>query len=107
MKQLPFSMQKPNATATLPAARVPRAVIFALMTLAATTALQAHPGHGFADQGIAHSVTSPYHLAMLTGAGLALFWGSRLMRRPAIARRMRWVGVVAIAGAGILWGMGV
>jgi hydrogenase/urease accessory protein HupE len=96
MKQFSFGTQKSNRA---------RLAFAAVMSLA-TSSLHAHPGHALADQGVAHLLTSPYHLTMLTAIGLALVLGGRLFRRPLIRRWMQLGGAASLLAAAILWGTG-
>ena len=106
MKQFSFGRQKSNGARSLPARRIRLGLASAVMMAATSGIVQAHPGHGLAEQGFEHLVASPYHLATLTGAGLALILGGRLFRRPATRRWMQLGGAASLMAAVIHWGMG-
>ena len=65
---------------------------------------QAHPGHGLGEHGAAHVMTSPYHLAVLAGTGVALWFGARLVQNQIPRRILQAVGVVAVLTAAAIWG---
>jgi hypothetical protein len=49
-----------------------------------TSTAPAHPGHHFFERGAAHVVISPYHLLILTLAGVALVGAARIVRPPVV-----------------------
>lgn len=79
-----------------------RAGILGLSVLVADSAF-AHPGHGVLDHGIGHALTSPAHLPVLAGGGLALVLGAALLRNPRWRLALRCAGAGAVVLAGALW----
>ena len=71
-------------------------VAILLSTVCGVSALQAHPGHDLASQGVAHALTSPYHLATmaLVGAGM-LACGSLVTKAP-VRRGLQVAGVACL-----------
>ncbi len=66
----------------------------------------AHPGHSLLEVAPSHWVTSPDHVSMLVGAGVALGLVTRALRE---GRSRRWAQVMAVAlicSAGVQWGLG-
>ena len=74
------------------------------ITLLASSAL-AHPGHRLGAQGPVHMVTSPYHLAVLAGAGAALWFGARFIGRTFPRRAIQTLGLLSVISAAVLWGL--
>lgn len=72
---------------------------------AATVSARAHPGHGLLEEGPLHTVTSPYHLAILALFGVALFAGAHLTRQVMPRRAMQSLGVIALVASAVLWGL--
>jgi len=64
----------------------------------------AHPGHGLGEHGAAHVMTSPYHLALLAGTGLALWFGGRFVQSQLPRRILQSAGVGAVLAAAAIWG---
>jgi hydrogenase/urease accessory protein HupE len=80
------------------------AIVTALLLTPA--ALLAHPGHALHEAGPAHLVTSPDHLAMLVAIGAGLILCGQIFRRRVPRLVLRSCGVLTLAGAIALWGMG-
>jgi hypothetical protein len=75
-----------------------------ILTLAAaSSAALAHPGHPVKGSTVAHYVSSPYHLATLAGGGLLLLGAAWFIQRPVLRQAVQCSGVVALAGAVLLW----
>lgn len=79
-------------------------IIRLLLPLLATLSAHAHPGHGLGEHGAAHVMTSPYHLAILAGTGLALWFGARFVQSQLPRRILQTAGVVAVLTAAAIWG---
>src|SRR5262245_17448427 len=77
------------------------AMVLACSVLSAT----AHPGHGFAEHGPWHVLTSPYHLAMLALAGGATLVASRFVRSRLPRRLLQGAGFAAFLAAALLLGI--
>lgn len=104
MKQLSPGMHKSNVCHSSIRRPGPAVALLAAATLGAMQA-QAHPGHPLAEEGLAHIVSSPYHLAILAGSGLALWLGARFVHRRIPRRLMQFGGAAAVMGAAVLWGL--
>lgn len=65
---------------------------------------QAHPGHSLGEHGAAHVITSPYHLAMLAGIGVALWFGGRFARAQVARRVIQGTGIAAVLIAALIAG---
>lgn len=80
--------------------------LFRLSILPAMSALaltaSAHPGHGLTEEGLAHVVTSPYHLVAVVLLGAALFVAARFVHRTAPRRALQCAGAVAFTAAAVL-----
>jgi peptidoglycan/LPS O-acetylase OafA/YrhL len=100
MKQLPVGTRVWNNGRLLAA----RALTVAAVAAGGAVA-QAHPGHALTDEGVSHVVTSPYHLSLLAGAGIALWLGARAVRQPLPRRLMQAGGLAMLAGTALLWGL--
>jgi len=79
----------------------------AAAVLVCATSLQAHPGHGLFEQGPLHTITSPYHLAVLALTGCALFVGAHFIRQQMPRRAAQLVGTTAVVLSAVLWGLRV
>ena len=77
----------------------------AVILLGSLLAAHAHPGHALEDHGVAHVVTSPYHLGVLALAGSGLWFAGWCVQRRLPRRLLHCAGVAALAGAAILWGL--
>jgi hypothetical protein len=73
--------------------------------IASAVSAHAHPGHGLLDEGPLHTVTSPYHLAVLALFGIALFASAHLTKQVMPRRAMQSLGVIALALSAVLWGL--
>ena len=62
----------------------------------------AHPGHGLMDNGIAHQLTSPYHVAISLLTGFFLLGVARFVRQPAFRRTLCLSGCGMVALAAVL-----
>lgn len=68
--------------------------------LLAAVSAQAHPGHGPLEQGAAHFVSSPYHLATGLAFAMVLWAGSHFAKTAGQKRVLRGASIVAaLAGA--------
>lgn len=67
--------------------------------------LQAHPGHGLLDHGLAHTLSSPFHLVLLALTGATLFGGAHLIRQRVPRRALQGLGATVLLLAAVLWGM--
>jgi len=67
--------------------------------------VQAHPGHGLTDVNPTHLVTSPDHVAILLFSATLLFLGGRAVQQRWRRRLLQSAGMLALAGAGIVWGL--
>ena len=74
-------------------------------TFAFALCAQAHPGHALGDHGALHVATSPYHLAILAAGGAALWFTARFIKNRLPRRALQTFGVLAVAAAGVLWGI--
>ena len=73
------------------------------LMLVAWQSSYAHPGHGLTDHGVAHVVSSPFHVAGLLAIALGC-WGATWFVRHTIGRCvLRFGAVVAVAAAAFLW----
>lgn len=72
-----------------------------------TLPLQAHPGHGLLDGGAAHLLASPYHLTAIILTGIGLLTGAQFVRQRMPRHALRVTGLVALAGAVIIWNFSV
>jgi len=79
----------------------------ATLALVLGNAAQAHPGHTLGDHGVAHIASSPYHVSLLAGVGLALWLGGRFVKSPAGRRWLRAGGIAAVVIAAAWWGVGL
>ena len=75
----------------------------ALLGLTATA--QAHPGHALFEHGPLHTVASPFHLAILALIGAGVFAGALLVRQQIPRRALQTIGVLALVGSAVLWGL--
>lgn len=75
-----------------------------LLPFLGTLSAHAHPGHGLGEHGAAHVMTSPYHLAVLAGTGVALWFAARLVQSQIPRRILQALGVVAVLTAVAIWG---
>ena len=63
----------------------------------------AHPGHGLGDHGVAHVVSSPFHVAALLAVALGC-WGAAWFVSHTLGRRLlRFGAVAAFFGAAVAW----
>ena len=74
---------------------------FAFLALPAA----AHPGHGPLEHGLAHPLTSPYHIVVMLLLGTVLLMAARVVRRFPLRRAVNWTGCGALAVAALLWGL--
>ena len=72
------------------------------LLIAGVPLAHAHPGHDFRSESLSHTLTSPYHLLLLTLGGIALVWGAALVQRMVARRALQFLGAGAIATATIL-----
>ena len=101
MKQLSFSTLNPIRRFT-PAWTLSLA---APLFLALAHTAQAHPGHPLGEHGTAHVVSSPYHISILAGTGLALWLASRFVKSPFGRRLLQAGGIAAVIFAAAWWGV--
>jgi hypothetical protein len=102
MKQLIF----PTENSTIGCSNWRRAWLMAtILVIAAMNSAHAHPGHSLGDQGAGHIVSSPYHISILAGSGLALWLAARFIKRPLARRWLQVGGVAAVILAGAWWGV--
>ncbi|HVY68729.1 MAG TPA: hypothetical protein VHH73_02310 [Verrucomicrobiae bacterium] len=78
-------------------------VVVAMM--AGSLVANAHPGHSLSGTSARHIVTSPYHLAVLTLAGLALFGAARLVKREFPRQLLQLSGATLMLMAVLVWGL--
>lgn len=74
---------------------------FALITIIFTGVAQAHPGHGLAEHGFGHALSSPFHLTSFLLAGIVLWAIAGLVRRTMV-RRLLQSGAVTLLLAALL-----
>jgi hypothetical protein len=79
--------------------------VTAILVLAAVYSAQAHPGHSLGEHGAGHIVSSPYHISVLAGSGLVLWFAGCLIKRPLARRFLQAGGVAAVVLAGAWWGV--
>lgn len=79
-------------------------LLLPVLPLFAAFSVQAHPGHGLGALGAGHVLTSPYHLAILFTAGLALWIGGRFIHRELPRRILRGAGIAAVLTATAILG---
>ena len=63
----------------------------------------AHPGHGPFGQGLAHQLTSPFHLSVLLAFGLACLVATRFLQRPVWRAAFNRAGCGCLLLAVTLW----
>ena len=78
-----------------------------LFVLAFAASAPAHPGHGLAEQGAWHAVTSPDHAAVLAVAGFGMWLGARFIQRRLARQAVQWTGAAAMLAAVLLLGVRV
>ncbi|HMJ92446.1 MAG TPA: hypothetical protein VK530_21665 [Candidatus Acidoferrum sp.] len=76
------------------------ATIVMLLTFATT--IYAHPGHDMFDQGVAHMVASPFHLALLAVSGIALAALATFVRTPRARASLRFGALTCIVLTALL-----
>jgi peptidoglycan/LPS O-acetylase OafA/YrhL len=64
---------------------------------------EAHPGHSLFDATPMHLLTSPDHFLVLAMAGTVLLFGAKFIQRRLPRRLIQGAGVVALAGAAVVW----
>jgi hypothetical protein len=79
------------------------ALLGCLLTLPIT--LQAHPGHGWLDRGLGHTLSSPFHLVVLALTGATLLGGAHLIRQRIPRRALQGLGTVVLLVSFVLWGI--
>ena len=77
-------------------------LLFALTTLS----LRAHLGHDLAEHGLAHTVTSPFHLLMIAVVCALCFTFAKLVVNARVKRVLSSAGAVALLAAAVLWLLG-
>lgn len=85
--------------------RTARAFPTLLILATAASSAVAHPGHPIKGSGVAHLVTSPYHLATLAGGGLLLLGAAWFIKQRTPRRALQCAGLGALAAAAVLWGI--
>ena len=81
-----------------------RGISTATLLVLGAVAAQAHPGHSLTEATPAHLFTSADHLLVLAVSGLLLICGARLVQRTWPRRILQGTGVLALAGAAVVWG---
>src|SRR6266511_702688 len=77
-------------------------ILFSAALLAVVHSGYAHPGHYLFDHGVAHVITSPYHLVILAAMGVAMIAISQIVRSRSAQQCLRIAGVGAVLAAGAL-----
>jgi peptidoglycan/LPS O-acetylase OafA/YrhL len=67
--------------------------------------LQAHPGHGWLDHGLGHTLASPSHLVVLALTGATLLGGAHLIRQRISRRALQGLGAMMLLVAAVLYGI--
>lgn len=78
--------------------------LFFFLPFVAAISANAHPGHGLGDHGAAHVITSPYHVATLAIAGVALWLTGRFVQRQSVRRVLQGSGLAMVLVAASVFG---
>lgn len=78
--------------------------LFFLLPFVAAISANAHPGHGLGEHGAAHVITSPYHVATLAVAGVALWLTGRFVQRQSVRRVLQGSGLAMVLVAAAVFG---
>ena len=82
--------------------RFVRSGLVALIFVAWQSA-QAHPGHALGDHGMAHLVTSPFHVVVLLGLALCCWCAAWFVRHAFSRQVLRFAAAGAVLAAAFLW----
>ena len=63
----------------------------------------AHPGHALGDHGVAHVVTSPFHVVVLLGLALGCWCAAWFVRHAVSRHVLRFAAAGAVLAAAFLW----
>lgn len=78
--------------------------LFFLLPFVAAISANAHPGHALGEHGAAHVIASPYHVATLTIAGVALWLTGRFVQRQSVRRVFQGTGLAMVLVAAAVFG---
>jgi hydrogenase/urease accessory protein HupE len=65
-----------------------------LLAIGGIASAYAHPGHDLFERGVAHAVTSPFHLLALAGIGVAFAIAAKFVSHVG-ARKLLRIGALA------------
>ena len=76
--------------------------LVALIVMACQSS-HAHPGHALGDHGVAHVVSSPFHIAVLLALAAGCWCAAWFVGHTVVRRVLRFGAAGAVIAAAFLW----